>query len=175
MLATASARRDGATVFAYTVKDPERYGVIAFDAAGKAVSIEEKPAHPKSHFAVTGLYFYDNEVLAIARDLKPSKRGELEITDVNRAYLERGRLHVEQFGRGFAWLDTGTPESLIQAASFVETIESRQGMKISCIEEIAYRMGFIDAAHLSTLADGLRNQLRRLLAGFVSGSLNHAL
>ncbi len=168
MLATASARRNGATVFAYTVKDPERYGVIAFDAVGKAVSIEEKPAHPKSHFAVTGLYFYDNEVLAIARDLKPSKRGELEITDVNRAYLERGRLHVEQFGRGFAWLDTGTPESLIQAASFVETIESRQGMKISCIEEIAYRMGFIDAAHLSTLADGLRNSYGDYLRGLLA-------
>jgi glucose-1-phosphate thymidylyltransferase len=169
MLEAAGARQTGATVFAYTVKDPERYGVIAFDSGGKAVSIEEKPAKPKSHFAVTGLYFYDNEVLTIARGLKPSKRGELEITDVNRAYLERGLLYVEQFGRGFAWLDTGTPESLIQAASFVETIESRQGMKISCIEEIAYRRGFIDAAHLSKLADGLRNSygdyLRSLLTG----------
>ena len=157
MLEAAGTRKTGATVFAYAVKDPERYGVIAFDAGGKAISIEEKPAKPKSHFAVTGLYFYDNEVLAIARGLKPSKRGELEITDVNRAYLERGNLYVEHFGRGFAWLDTGTPESLIQAGAFVETIESRQGMKISCIEEIAYRKGFIDAAHLSKLADGLRN------------------
>jgi glucose-1-phosphate thymidylyltransferase len=157
MLEAAGTRKTGATVFAYAVKDPERYGVIAFDAGGKAVSIEEKPAQPKSHFAVTGLYFYDNEVLAIARGLKPSKRGELEITDVNRAYLERGHLYVEHFGRGFAWLDTGTPESLIQAGAFVETIESRQGMKISCIEEIAYRKGFIDAAHLNKLADGLRN------------------
>jgi glucose-1-phosphate thymidylyltransferase len=157
MLEAAGTRKTGATVFAYAVKDPERYGVIAFDAGGKAISIEEKPAQPKSHFAVTGLYFYDNEVLAIARGLKPSKRGELEITDVNRAYLERGNLYVEHFGRGFAWLDTGTPESLIQAGAFVETIESRQGMKISCIEEIAYRKGFIDAAHLSKLADGLRN------------------
>ena len=157
MLEAAGTRKTGATVFAYTVKDPERYGVIAFDAGGKAISIEEKPAKPKSHFAVTGLYFYDNEVLAIARGLKPSPRGELEITDVNRAYLERGNLYVEHFGRGFAWLDTGTPESLIQAGAFVETIESRQGMKISCIEEIAYRKGFIDAAHLSKLADALRN------------------
>ncbi len=168
MLARASTRRAGATVFAYTVKDPERYGVIAFDADGKAISIEEKPAQPQSHFAVTGLYFYDNEVLEIARNLKPSKRGELEITDVNRVYLERRLLQVEQFGRGFAWLDTGTPESLIQAASFVETIESRQGMKISCIEEIAYRMGFIDAANLSKLADGLRNRYGDYLRGLLA-------
>jgi glucose-1-phosphate thymidylyltransferase len=168
MLATASACRVGATVFAYTVKDPERYGVIAFDASGTAISIEEKPKHPKSHFAVTGLYFYDNEVLAIARNLKPSKRGELEITDVNRVYLERGLLHVEQFGRGFAWLDTGTPESLIQAASFVETIESRQGMKISCIEEIAYRRGFIDAVQLTKLAEGLRNSYGDYLRGLLA-------
>ena len=168
MLAAAAARQHGATVFAYMVKDPERYGVVAFDAAGKPASIEEKPAHPKSHFAVTGLYFFDNDVLAITRGLKPSKRGELEITDVNRAYLERGTLHVEQFGRGFAWLDTGTPESLIQAASFVETIESRQGLKIACIEEIAYRMGFIDGPKLLKIADGLRNSygdyLRSVLA-----------
>jgi glucose-1-phosphate thymidylyltransferase len=167
MLASAGTREVGATVFAYLVKDPERYGVIAFDATGKPISIEEKPPKPKSPFAVTGLYFYDNEVLAIARNLKPSKRGELEITDVNRAYLERGRLHVERFGRGFAWLDTGTPESLIQAAAFVETIESRQGMKISCIEEIAYRMGFIDAARLSKLADGLRNSYGDYLRGLL--------
>jgi glucose-1-phosphate thymidylyltransferase len=168
MLARASARRAGATVFAYTVKDPERYGVIAFDALGKAISIEEKPAQPKSHFAVTGLYFYDNEVLEIARNLRPSKRGELEITDVNRIYLNRGLLQVEHFGRGFAWLDTGTPESLIQAASFVETIESRQGMKICCIEEIAYRMGFIDSAELSKLADDLRNSYGDYLRGLLA-------
>jgi glucose-1-phosphate thymidylyltransferase len=167
-LASAGARDVGATIFAYLVKDPERYGVIAFDATGKPVSIEEKPAKPKSQFAVTGLYFYDNDVLAIARDLKPSKRGELEITDVNRAYLERGHLHVEQFGRGFAWLDTGTPESLIQAAAFVETIESRQGMKISCIEEIAFRMGFINASQLSKLADGLRNSYGDYLRGLLA-------
>lgn len=168
MLASAGARQTGATIFAYLVKDPERYGVIAFDSAGKAVSIEEKPAKPKSPFAVTGLYFYDNSVLEISRGLKPSKRGELEITDVNRVYLEQGQLHVERFGRGFAWLDTGTPESLIQAAAFVETIESRQGMKISCIEEIAFRMGFIDAGQLSKLADGLRNSYGDYLRGLLN-------
>ena len=167
MLANASSRQSGATVFAYPVKDPERYGVIAFDSANKAVSIEEKPAKPKSNYAVTGLYFYDNEVVDIARNLKPSKRGELEITDVNRTYLERGSLHVEHFGRGFAWLDTGTPESLIQAASFVETIESRQGMKVSCIEEIAYRMGWIDDAKLSQLADKMKNSYGEYLRGLL--------
>ncbi len=168
MLARASSRQSGATVFAYPVKDPERYGVIAFDAANKAVSIEEKPAKPKSNYAVTGLYFYDNEVVDIARNLKPSKRGELEITDVNRTYLERGRLHVEHFGRGFAWLDTGTPESLIQAASFVETIESRQGMKVSCIEEIAYRMGWIKDAQLSQLAEKMKNSYGDYLRGLLA-------
>jgi glucose-1-phosphate thymidylyltransferase len=167
MLANASSRQSGATVFAYPVKDPERYGVIAFDAANKAVSIEEKPAKPKSHYAVTGLYFYDNAVVDIARGLKPSKRGELEITDVNRTYLERGLLHVEHFGRGFAWLDTGTPESLIQAASFVETIESRQGMKVSCIEEIAYRMGWINDTQLGQLADKMRNSYGNYLRGLL--------
>jgi glucose-1-phosphate thymidylyltransferase len=168
MLASASSRQSGATVFAYPVKDPERYGVIAFDAANKAVSIEEKPAKPKSHYAVTGLYFYDNAVVDIARGLKPSKRGELEITDVNRTYLERGLLQVEHFGRGFAWLDTGTPESLIQAASFVETIESRQGMKISCIEEIAYRMGWINDTQLGQLADKMRNSYGDYLRGLLA-------
>jgi glucose-1-phosphate thymidylyltransferase len=167
MLANASSRQSGATVFAYPVKDPERYGVIAFDAANKAVSIEEKPAKPKSHYAVTGLYFYDNAVVDIARALKPSKRGELEITDVNRTYLERGLLHVEHFGRGFAWLDTGTPESLIQAASFVETLESRQGMKVSCIEEIAYRMGWINDTQLGQLADKMRNSYGNYLRGLL--------
>jgi len=157
MLVNASARPRGATVFAYCVKDPERYGVVEFDANGRAISIEEKPKKPKSHFAVTGLYFYDNTVLDVAADLKPSPRGELEITDVNRVYLERGSLHVETFGRGFAWLDTGTPESLIQAANYVETIESRQGLKIACIEEVAYRKGFINVEQFQRLGEALNN------------------
>ena len=151
-LRAAVAREKGATVFAYRVKDPERYGVIEFDAQGRALGIEEKPSAPKSHFAVTGLYFYDSSVLEIAASLKPSARGELEITDVNRAYLERGSLHVELFGRGIAWLDTGTHESLLQAAMFIEAIESRQGLKVCCPEEIAYRAGFIDAQQLEALA-----------------------
>lgn len=163
MLDRASDRTEGATVFAYQVRDPERYGVVAFDAEGRAVSIEEKPKAPKSHWAVTGLYFYDNAVIDIAANLKPSPRGELEITDVNRIYLERGRLKVECFSRGFAWLDTGTPESLNQAANFVETIEARQGLKIACIEEVAYRMGFIDAEGLRKLAEPLRNEYGRYL------------
>jgi glucose-1-phosphate thymidylyltransferase len=167
MMQSASARDQGATVFGYAVKDPERYGVVEFDKEGKAVSIEEKPAKPRSHYAVTGLYFYDNQVLEITRGLKPSPRGELEITDVNRAYLKSGRLHVDMFSRGFAWLDTGTPESLLQAAHYVETIESRQGMKIACIEEVAFRMGFIDEAQLVRLADGMRNSYGDYLRGIV--------
>ena len=148
----AAAARPGATVFAYRVKDPERYGVVHFDAQGKALGIEEKPAQPKSNYAVTGLYFYDNDVVDIAASIKPSARGEYEITDVNRAYLERGSLSVELLGRGVAWLDTGTHDSLLQASMFIEAIESRQGLKVSCPEEIAYRAGYINAAQLETIA-----------------------
>jgi glucose-1-phosphate thymidylyltransferase len=167
MLGRACSHATGATVFAYQVKDPERYGVVEFDKDSRAISIEEKPARPKSHFAVTGLYFYDNQVLDIAAELKPSPRGELEITDVNREYLRRGELRVECFSRGFAWLDTGTTESLIQAANFMEMIENRQGLKVACIEEVAWRMGFIDAAQVEVLASRLPNDyglyLRNLL------------
>jgi glucose-1-phosphate thymidylyltransferase len=153
-LRRAHARTEGATVFAYRVKDPERFGVVELGVNDKALSIEEKPAHPKSRWAVTGLYFYDNQVVDIARCIKPSARGELEITDVNRVYLERGGLSVETFGRGVAWLDTGTHEALLQASNFVETLEKRQGLKISCPEEIAFRLGYIDATRLSDLAAG---------------------
>jgi glucose-1-phosphate thymidylyltransferase len=151
-LRTAAQHTGGATVFAYRVRDPERYGVVQFDDDGKALDIEEKPKQPKSNYAVTGLYFYDNDVLDIAAALKPSARGELEITDVNRAYLDRRTLRVELIGRGIAWLDTGTHESLLQAAMFIEAIESRQGLKVCCPEEIAFRAGYIDAAHLEQLA-----------------------
>ena len=157
MLQRAMAHATGCTVFAYLVTDPERYGVVEFDANGKPVGIEEKPKEPKSHWAVTGLYFYDNHVLDIAANLKPSPRGELEITDVNLAYLARGEMNCERMGRGFAWLDTGTPDSILDAAEFVRTIEQRQGWMIACIEEIAYRSGFIDAEQLLKIASSLKN------------------
>jgi glucose-1-phosphate thymidylyltransferase len=168
MLKRAGGYSEGATVFAYPVKDPERYGVVEFDSNGQVISIEEKPLKPKSHYAVTGLYFYDSQVVDIARSLKPSKRGELEITDVNRAYLERQQLRVEVFSRGFAWLDTGTVDSLIQAGNYVETIESRQGLKIACIEEVAFRMGYITAAEVESLAKKLPNDYGRYLTQLVS-------
>jgi glucose-1-phosphate thymidylyltransferase len=151
-LQSAAALETGAVIFGYYVKDPGRYGVVEFNADGRPIGIEEKPAVPKSNYAVTGLYFYDRQVVDIAKSIQPSARGELEITDVNRVYLQQGKLEVKQLGRGFAWLDTGTPESLLQAAMFVETIEQRQGLKIACIEEIAYLMGFIDEVQLSKLA-----------------------
>ena len=155
LLKRALGQKTGATVFAYLVKDPQRYGVVEFDARGKAVSIEEKPQAPKSRYAIVGLYFYDSRVVEIAAGLKPSARGELEITDVNRAYLERGELEVIPMGRGLAWLDTGTHESLLDASQFIETIERRQGLKIACLEEIAYRSGYINASQLEALAKPL--------------------
>jgi glucose-1-phosphate thymidylyltransferase len=155
-LRQAVSRTRGATVFAYWVKDPERYGVVEFDKSGKAVSIEEKPAKPKSSFAVTGIYFYDNQVVKIASELKPSARGELEITDVNEAYLRQGQLTVERFGRGVAWLDTGTPEALLQASTFIQAIEDRQGLKVACLEEIAFKQGFINVEDLKRLIERIK-------------------
>jgi glucose-1-phosphate thymidylyltransferase len=155
-LQRAAARTEGATVFGYWVRDPERYGVAEIDAEGRVLSIEEKPARPKSHYAVTGLYFYDNEVLDVAASLRPSARGEYEITDVNVEYLRRGTLRMEILGRGMAWLDTGTHESLHEAGAYIETIEKRQGLKVACPEEIAYRMGFIDAGRVEALAEPMR-------------------
>jgi glucose-1-phosphate thymidylyltransferase len=170
-LRKAASLKNGATVFGYWVKDPERYGVVKLDEKGKALNIEEKPAKPKSNWAVTGLYFYDNRVIDIAANLKPSARGELEITDVNRVYLETGQLFVEKIGRGVAWLDTGTHESLMQAGDFIRIVEERQGLKVSCIEEIAYRMGFIDAAQLEILAKPLiKNGYGKYLMDILNGS-----
>jgi glucose-1-phosphate thymidylyltransferase len=152
LLKSAASRPRGATVFGYYVQDPERYGVVSFDDSGRAADIEEKPARPKSNYAVTGLYFYDNDVVQIAKSIRPSARGELEITDVNKAYLARGDLHVELMGRGYAWLDTGTHESLLDAANYIQVIQERQGLQIACPEEIAYHAGYIDAAQLEKLA-----------------------
>ena len=157
VLRRATSRASGATVFGYTVKDPERYGVVEFDSEGRAVSIEEKPSKPRSSYAVTGLYFYDNQVLDIAAGLKPSLRGELEITDVNRSYLEQNMLHVERLGSGIAWLDTGTYEALLHASNFVQSIEERQGLMIACLEEIAYRLGYINAEQVRKLAEPMNN------------------
>jgi glucose-1-phosphate thymidylyltransferase len=154
-LRSAAMRESGATVFGYKVRDPERYGVVELDATGRAISLEEKPAKPRSSLAVTGLYFYDNQVVDIAANLKPSPRGELEITDVNRAYLDRGQLHVERLTRGTAWLDTGTHESLMQASNYIQAIEERQGLMVACLEEIAFRMGYITAADLAKLAKSM--------------------
>jgi glucose-1-phosphate thymidylyltransferase len=164
----AAMRETGATVFAYRVRDPERYGVVAFDASGRAVEIEEKPKAPRSPYAVTGLYFYDNRVVDIAAGLAPSARGEIEITDVNRAYLKAGDLHVEVLGRGFAWLDTGTVDSLLQASNFIQTLQERQGLQVACLEEVAFKMGFLDAAGVRSLAEALgksayADYLRRML------------
>jgi glucose-1-phosphate thymidylyltransferase len=152
LLRSAADRNEGATVFAYAVNDPERYGVVEFDQNRKAVSLEEKPEHPKSRYAVTGIYFYDYQIVGVAESMKPSARGELEITDVNRWYLERGQLKTEVLGRGMAWLDTGTHDSLMEASAFIQTIEKRQGLKVACLEEIAYRKGYIDAAQVKRMA-----------------------
>lgn len=172
LFTSAMQRQEGATVFAYHVNDPERYGVVEFDGKMRALSIEEKPTAPKSNWAVTGLYFYDGDVVDIARDLKPSPRGELEITDVNRAYLERGKLSVEIMGRGYAWLDTGTPDSLVEAAEFVRVLEKRQGFKIACPEEIAFTKGFIDDAQLETLTQTLgKSAYGQYLRGVLQSAL----
>lgn len=170
MLQSASSKKSGATVFGYHVNDPERFGVVEFDDNMKAISVEEKPVEPKSNYAVTGLYFYDNDVIEIAKNIKPSERGELEITDVNQAYLDRGDLSVELMGRGFAWLDTGTHESLLEASTFIETIEKRQNLKVACLEEISYRMGYITKEELLELAEPLKkNQYGQYLIRLAKG------
>jgi glucose-1-phosphate thymidylyltransferase len=169
-LRAAARQKTGATVFAYHVRDPERYGVVEFDAKGRAVSLAEKPLKPKSSYAVTGLYFYDNSVLDIAASLKPSPRGELEITDVNKAYMKKGKLHVQTMGRGIAWLDTGTHEALLQASTFIQVIEERQALKVACLEEIAFNMGWIDARRLRELAEPMRkNEYGRYLLRVAEG------
>lgn len=167
MLRRAVEREEGATIFGYPVKDPRQYGVVELNDQGIAISIEEKPKHPKSNFAVPGLYFYDKEVVSIAKTLKPSARGELEITDLNRVYMEQGKLYVECFSRGFAWLDTGTHDSLVEAATFVQTVEKRQGLKISCLEEIAYRNGFITDGELESLAGQYPSEYGEYLRGLL--------
>ena len=170
MLQSASSKKTGATVFGYHVNDPERFGVVEFDDNMKAISVEEKPVEPKSNYAVTGLYFYDNDVIEIAKNIKPSERGELEITDVNQVYLDRGDLSVELMGRGFAWLDTGTHESLLEASTFIETIEKRQNLKVACLEEISYRMGYITKEELLDLAEPLKkNQYGQYLIRLAKG------
>ena len=172
-LRSAAQQKSGATVFAYHVDDPERYGVVHFDSEKRAIGIEEKPSQPKSNYAVTGLYFYDDQVTEIAKALKPSPRGELEITDLNRVYLEQGSLHVELMGRGVAWLDTGTHESLMEAANFIDIIQRRQGLKVSCPEEIAYRLGYIDAALVESIANGLnRNEYGKYLLKMLNEETN---
>ena len=173
-LRSAASRTEGATVFGYRVKDPERYGVVEFDAHGKAKHLVEKPKDPKSPYAVTGLYFYDNRVVDIANNLKPSPRGELEITDVNLHYLRDGQLHVELLGRGMAWLDTGTHESLLQACNFIQTLQERQGLMVACLEEIAYTMGFIDRAQLERLIEGQKkSSYGQYLQGLLKSELSH--
>lgn len=172
LLTNANHRQNGATVFAYHVQDPERYGVVAFDENGQATNLEEKPKQPKSNYAVTGLYFYDNDVVNIAHDIKPSARGELEITDVNKVYLELGRLNVEKMGRGYAWLDTGTHESMLEASQFIQTIERRQGLKVACPEEIAFRSGWISAEKVNQLAKPLaKNGYGQYLIGLLNESV----
>lgn len=173
LVKNATQKDDGATVFAYYVKDPERYGIIEFDKNRKAISLEEKPEKPKSNFAVTGLYFYDKNVVEYAKSIKPSARGELEITDLNKIYLEKGNLNVETLGRGYAWLDTGTHESLLQAASFVETVQDRQGLKIACPEEIAYNLGYINKEQLKELAKPLaKNEYGKYLLAIADGGIS---
>jgi glucose-1-phosphate thymidylyltransferase len=173
VLHSAAARETGATVFAYPVRDPERFGVVEFDASGTALSLEEKPTKPKSHFAVPGLYFYDSDVVDIAGSLKPSGRGELEITDLNRVYLERGDLRVEKLGRGFAWLDTGTPESLLQASSFVQTIQERQGLKVACLEEIALALGYLTPEQLLEAGAGMKSDYGRYIVEMANEAKLH--